>query len=65
MDDKGSASSLSSRSSWVLRVFAWELISQELNLDANRIGGYLMEIDHRWLDAFEVEKSRTQKEITA
>jgi hypothetical protein len=46
-------------------VFAWELISQELNLDANRIGGYLMEIDHRWLDAFEVEKSRTQKEITA
>jgi hypothetical protein len=65
MDDTGSSASLSSRSNRLLRVFAWVWILQELNLDANRIGGYLTEIDHRWLDTFEVERSRTQKEITA
>jgi hypothetical protein len=46
-------------------MFAGALILQELNLDTNRIGGYFTEIDHCWLDTFEVERSRTQKEITA
>jgi hypothetical protein len=65
VDDTGSSASLSSRSNRLLRVLAWALILQELNVDADRIGGYLTEIDHCWLDTFEVERSRTQKEITA